>query len=43
MLQEAHVAVVDEIYNGNEAVLKSLLSPMYERVFAEQGRAEPIR
>lgn len=42
MLQEAHVAVVDEIYNGNEAVLKSLLSPMYERVFAEQGRAEPI-
>lgn len=42
MLQEAHVAVIDEIYNGNEAVLKSLLSPMYERVYAEQGRFEPI-
>src|SRR5690606_36317740 len=42
MLQEAHVAVIDEIYNGNEAVLKALLSPMYERVYAEQGRFEPI-
>ncbi|MBO8140703.1 MAG: AAA family ATPase [Firmicutes bacterium] len=42
MLQEAHVAVVDEIYNGNEAVLKALLAPMYEGVYAEQGRFHPI-
>ena len=42
MLQEAHVAVIDEIYNGNEAVLKALLAPMYEGVYAEQGRFHPI-
>ena len=30
MLQEAHVAVIDEVYNGNEAALKSLLAPMSE-------------
>ncbi len=42
MLQEAHIAVIDEIYNGNEAVLKALLSPMYERVYAEQGSFHPI-
>ena len=32
MLQEADVAVIDEIYNGNEAVLKALLAPMNEGV-----------
>lgn len=42
MLQEADVAVVDEIYNGNEAVLKALLAPMNEGVFAEHGRFQPI-
>jgi len=42
MLQEAHVAVIDEIYNGNEAVLKALLAPMYEGVYAEQGTFHPI-
>lgn len=42
MLQEADVAVIDEIYNGNEAVLKALLAPMNEGVYAEQGRFEPI-
>jgi len=38
MLQEADVAVIDEIYNGNDAVLKALLAPMNEGVYAEQGR-----
>jgi MoxR-like ATPases len=42
MLQEADVAVIDEIYNGNEAVLKALLAPMNEGVYAEQGRFQPI-
>lgn len=42
MLQEADVAVVDEIYNGNEAVLKSLLAPMNEGVYAEAGLFHPI-
>lgn len=42
MLQEAHVAVVDEVYNGNEGALKSLLAPMSEGVYAEQGRFHPI-
>src|SRR5690606_24831066 len=42
MLQEAHVAVIDEIYNGNEAALKALLAPMYDGVYAEQGRFHPI-
>lgn len=42
MLQEADVAVVDEIYNGNEAVLKSLLAPMNEGVYAEAGVFHPI-
>ena len=42
MLQEAHVAVIDEIYNGNEAVLKALLAPMNEGVYAEQGQFHPI-
>lgn len=42
MLQEAEVAVIDEIYNGNEAVLKALLAPMNEGVYAEHGRFEPI-
>lgn len=42
MLQEAHVAVIDEIYNSNEAVLQSLLAPMYEGVYAERGRTYPI-
>lgn len=42
MLQEAHVAVIDEIYNSNEAVLQSLLAPMYEGVYAERGQVYPI-
>lgn len=42
MLQQAHVAVIDEIYNSNEAVLQSLLAPMYEGVYAERGRVHPI-
>lgn len=42
MLQEAHVAIIDEIYNGNEAVLKGLLAPMNEGVHAEQGQFHPI-
>lgn len=42
MLQEAHVAVIDEIYNSNEAVLQTLLAPMYEGVYAERGRFHPI-
>ena len=42
MLQEADVAVIDEIYNGNEAVLKSLLAPMNEGVYAEAGLFHPI-
>jgi MoxR-like ATPase len=37
MLQEAHVAIVDEIYNSNEAVLKALMGPMNEGVYAERG------
>lgn len=42
MLQQAHVAVIDEIYNSNEAVLQGLLAPMYEGVYAERGRFHPI-
>lgn len=42
MLQEADVAVIDEIYNGNEAVLKALLAPMNEGVYAEAGSFHPI-
>lgn len=42
MLQEAHVAVIDEVYNGNEAALKSLLAPMSEGTYAEQGQFHPI-
>lgn len=45
MLQEAHIAIVDEIYNGNDAVLKALMGPMNEGIYAERGTFEvlPLR
>ncbi len=45
MLQEAHIAFLDEVFKGNASVLNSLLSSMNERVYFDGGKrvAMPLR
>jgi MoxR-like ATPase len=42
MLPEAHIAVLDEIWKSNSAVLNSLLSIVLERQYGEGGRMLPV-
>lgn len=40
-LQEAHIIFLDEVFNGNSAILNSMLKAMNERVF--EGKSIPLQ
>jgi len=42
MLQEAHLAFIDEIFKANSGVLNSMLNVMNERIYRDAGKVVPI-
>jgi len=42
MLQEAHIAFIDEIFKANSGVLNSMLNVMNERIYRDAGKAVRI-